>query len=146
MSESALRESALPDVAVVVLNYNGRALLPDCLYSLAQLRTPARLVVADNGSSDGSLDDVRQRFPGVETLDLGQNLGFAAGYNAAIQRVDSEWLVLLNNDATLEPDWLERLLGCARFDKFTQRFDACCAQAASEFFGIGSASFVVIAR
>lgn len=113
MSESALRESALPDVAVVVLNYNGRALLPDCLHSLAQLRTPARLVVADNGSSDGSLDDVRQRFPGVETLDLGQNLGFAAGYNAAIQRVDSEWLVLLNNDATLEPDWLERLLGWA---------------------------------
>jgi GT2 family glycosyltransferase len=100
----------MPDVAVVVLNYNGRALLPDCLQSLSQLRTAARSVLADNGSSDGSLDYVRQTFPGVETLDLGSNLGFAAGYNAAIARVDSPWLVLLNNDAALQPDWLEQLL------------------------------------
>ena len=66
---------------MVVLNYNGRALLPACLGSLAQLSTPARLVLADNGSSDGSLDAVRQRFPAVEALDLGRNWGFAAGYN-----------------------------------------------------------------
>jgi GT2 family glycosyltransferase len=100
----------MPEVAVVVLNYNGRALLPDCLESLTQLRTPARWVVADNGSSDGSLEYVRQSFPGVIALDLGGNLGFAAGYNAAIALVDSPWLVLLNNDATLEPDWIEQLL------------------------------------
>ncbi len=98
---------------MVVLNYNGRALLPDCLRSLAALRTPARLVVADNGSSDGSLAEVRRQFPAVETLDLGQNLGFAAGYNAAIRQVDNPWLVLLNNDATLAPDWIERLLSWA---------------------------------
>ena len=103
----------MPDVAVVVLNYNGRALLPDCLRSLAQLRTPARWVVADNGSDDGSLDEVRQRFQGVETLDLGRNWGFAAGYNEAIRQVENQWLVLLNNDATLEPDWIERLLDWA---------------------------------
>jgi GT2 family glycosyltransferase len=100
----------MPDVAVVVLNYNGRALLPDCLESLTRLRTPARWVVADNGSSDGSLEYVGQRFPAVDGLDLGGNLGFAAGYNAAIARIDSPWLVLLNNDATLEPDWIEQLL------------------------------------
>src|SRR5579859_1471838 len=100
----------MPDVTVVVLNYNGRALLADCLGSLAGLRTPARWVVADNGSSDGSLDYVRQNFPGVDTLDLGGNLGFATGYNAAIKLVDSPWLVLLNNDAALQPDWIEQLL------------------------------------
>jgi glycosyltransferase involved in cell wall biosynthesis len=100
-------------VAVVVLNYNGRALLPDCLGGLARLSTPARLVVADNGSSDGSRDEVRQCFPQVETLDLGRNWGFAAGYNEAIRQIDNPWLVLLNNDATLAPDWLAQLLAWA---------------------------------
>ncbi len=103
----------MPDVAVVVLNYNGRSLLDHCLESLGRLHTPARLVVADNGSSDGSLDYVRQRYVGVETIDLGRNLGFAAGYNAAIKSVDAGWLVFLNNDAALEPDWIEHLLGWA---------------------------------
>ena len=100
----------MPDVAVIVLNYNGRALLADCLDSLTRLSTPARWVVADNGSSDGSLDYVSQSFPSVEALGLGRNLGFAAGYNAAIALVDCPWLVLLNNDAALQPDWVEKLL------------------------------------
>jgi GT2 family glycosyltransferase len=104
---------ARPQVAVVVLNYNGRALIDGCLTSLSRLCTPARLVVADNGSTDGSLDYVRQNYPQVEILDLGSNLGFAAGYNAALQRVDARWLALLNNDATLQPDWVEQLLGWA---------------------------------
>jgi GT2 family glycosyltransferase len=100
----------MPDVAVVVLNYNGRALLSDCLDSLAHLTTPARCVLADNGSTDGSLDHVRQNYPWVETIDLGGNLGFAAGYNAALAQIDCPWLVLLNNDAALQPDWAEHLL------------------------------------
>src|SRR5206468_633454 len=100
----------MPEVAVVVLNYNGRALLPTCLESLRQLRTPARLVVADNGSSDDSLGYIGEHFPDIERLDLGRNLGFAAGYNAAIAQVDNPWLVLLNNDASLQPDWIEQML------------------------------------
>jgi len=103
----------MPEVAVVVLNYNGRALLDRCLQSLTRLCTPARLVLADNGSSDGSLDYVRQYYPQVERLDLGSNLGFAAGYNAALQQVEAVWLALLNNDAALQPDWLEQLLAWA---------------------------------
>lgn len=103
----------MPDVAVVVLNFNGRGLLDDCLGSLGRLHQPARVVVADNGSSDGSLEYVRQRFTQVETMDLGRNLGFAAGYNAALKGLDCRWLVLLNNDAALEPDWIDQLLGWA---------------------------------
>ncbi len=103
----------MSDVAVVVLNYNGRGLLDRCLGSLGQLHTPARLVVADNGSSDGSLQYVRERYPAVETIDLGGNWGFAAGYNAALKAVDAQWFVLLNNDAALEPDWVEQLLSWA---------------------------------
>ena len=103
----------MSDVAVVVLNFNGRGLLDDCLGSLGRLATPARVVVADNGSTDGSLEYVRQRFPAVELIDLGRNLGFAAGYNAALKSVDCPWLVLLNNDAALEPDWIAHLLDWA---------------------------------
>ena len=103
----------MPEVAVIVLNYNGRALLGNCLESLTQLHTPARLIVADNGSGDGSLDYVRQNFAKIETLDLGRNWGFAAGYNQAVAAVDTPWLVLLNNDASLAPDWIEHLLAWA---------------------------------
>jgi GT2 family glycosyltransferase len=98
-----------PDTAIVVLNYNGRRLLPDCLASLKRLTMPADVVVADNGSTDDSLAYLAAEQPGVRVLDLGRNLGFANGYNQALQAVDHPWLVLLNNDAALAPDWLEHL-------------------------------------
>jgi GT2 family glycosyltransferase len=68
--------------------------------------------VADNGSTDGSLAALRDH-PAVRVVPLGRNLGFAAGYNRALAEVDRSWLALLNNDAALEPDWLERLLAYA---------------------------------
>jgi GT2 family glycosyltransferase len=101
------------DVGIVILNFNGRHLLPDCLASLEQLTVPADVVVADNGSSDNSLAYVRAEHPTVQVLELGRNLGFANGYNQALAAVDRPWLVLLNNDAALMPDWLERVLAYA---------------------------------
>ena len=103
----------MSDVAIVILNLNGRRWLDDCLASLSKLTIPAEVVIADNGSTDGSVDYVRERFPAVRLLDLGTNLGFAAGYNRALAGVDHPWCVLLNNDATLEPTWLENLLAVA---------------------------------
>ncbi|MCC6191165.1 MAG: glycosyltransferase family 2 protein [Anaerolineales bacterium] len=103
----------MADVAIVVLNFNGRHLLPDCLASLERLTAPADVVVADNGSSDNSLAYLRAEHPHVQVLDLGRNLGFANGYNQALAAVDRPWLVLLNNDAALAADWLERLLAYA---------------------------------
>ena len=103
----------MSDVAVVVLNFNGRHLLDDCLGSLSLLHTQVQIVLADNGSTDGSVGYVREHYPAVHTLDLGRNLGFAAGYNHALAQVDCPWLVLVNNDAALEPDWVEHLLAWA---------------------------------
>ena len=106
----------MPDAvqaALVILNYNGRALLPACLAAAQAQTVPAVVVVADNGSTDGSLDLLRAEYPHVTVLDLGRNWGFAAGYNRALAQVDTPWLVLLNNDAELAPDWLERLLAFA---------------------------------
>ena len=101
------------DTAIVILNYNGRRLLPDCLASLARLTTPAEVIVADNGSTDDSLDYLRAEHPAVRVMDLGRNLGFANGYNQALRAVEHPWLVLLNNDAALAPDWLENLFAMA---------------------------------
>lgn len=103
----------MSDTAIVILNFNGRHLLADCLASVGRLTTPVDAVVADNGSTDGSLDYLRAKHPGTRVLDFGRNLGFAAGYNRALAQVEHPWLVLLNNDAALEPDWLERLLDFA---------------------------------
>jgi len=103
----------MSDVAVVVLNYNGRSFLADCLAGLTQSTVPVDVFVADNGSTDGSLDYLRQHFPAVRLVDLKQNWGFAEGYNRAVARIEHPWLVLLNNDATLAPDWVERLLTAA---------------------------------
>lgn len=96
--------------AVVILNYNGRHLLDNCLASISRLTTPVEVVVADNGSTDGSLQWLHEHHPEVRALSLARNLGFAAGYNRALAQVDRPWFVLLNNDAALEPEWLECLL------------------------------------
>lgn len=96
--------------AIVILNYNGARLLGDCLSSLTRLTVPAEIIVADNASTDDSLEVLRAQWPDVRVLAFERNWGFAEGYNRALAQVESEWVVLLNNDAVLAPDWLEVLL------------------------------------
>ncbi|MGQ0602658.1 MAG: glycosyltransferase family 2 protein [Anaerolineales bacterium] len=100
-------------VAIFVLNYNGRQWLAPCLTSLQQLTVPAERVVVDNASGDGSVDYLREHWPDVRVLAFDRNFGFAESYNRALAVVDCEWAVLLNNDATLTPHWLETLLAAA---------------------------------
>jgi GT2 family glycosyltransferase len=103
----------MPDVVVVILNLNGRPFLDPCLNSLARLTVPVEIVVADNGSADDSVVYLREQYPRVRVVELGKNWGFAEGYNRALAAVDAPWAVMLNNDATLAPDWVERLLAVA---------------------------------
>ena len=94
-------------VAVVVPNWNGRRWLPGLFDSLAnQTRAPDDVVVVDNGSTDGSLEWLREH--GVRTLALGENTGFAYAANRGIEAVEAEAVALVNTDVELEPDWLER--------------------------------------
>ena len=105
--------SALPDVCVIVLNWNGKRFLGRCLTALSQTTYPAhrfRVIVADNASTDGSPDWVRGRFPGVRVLDTGGNLGFGKGNNRAIQADDSPFVALLNSDTAVQADWLLHLV------------------------------------
>ena len=98
--------------AVCVLNWNGRE---DVLRCLAALRAPW-VIVADNGSTDGSVEAIRAQFPEVEVIENGANLGFSGGNNAAIRRAletGAEWVVLLNNDTEPEPEMLPALQAAA---------------------------------
>ena len=110
-----METNARPRVAVVVVNLNGAAVLDRCLDALArQTVRPARMIVVDNASTDGSADGLEARHPGVEVVRLDENVGFAAGNNLAVKLADDcEWVALLNPDAFAEPKWLERLLAVA---------------------------------
>ena len=102
--------------SVVILNWNGaqmlRTYLPSVVKSCQQsaISDQVELVVADNGSTDNSLEVLAKEFPTVKTIVLGQNYGFAEGYNRAIAQVDSEYVVLLNSDVETPEGWLEPLL------------------------------------
>ena len=98
------------EIAVVIVNYQGERLLPGCLDALArQTLAPDEVVVADNGSSDGSLAMIRDRYPLVRALALGRNHGFGGGANRGVAATSAPWVCVLNSDAVPEQDWLERL-------------------------------------
>lgn len=97
------------DLAIVIVSYNTRGLLRQCLSSLqASLSREASLstvvVVVDNGSTDGSVDLVRREFASVRLLDLGENLGFAAANNAGFRAVEAHYVLLLNPDTEVLGD------------------------------------------
>ncbi|MDO4771153.1 glycosyltransferase family 2 protein [Porphyromonas sp.] len=99
----------MPPVAVIILNWNGEKLLRKYLPTVIE-HTPAAIgevIVADNGSSDGSIAYCREM--GVCVIDLGQNYGFAEGYNRSIAQVDHPYVLLLNSDVRVTEHWLTPL-------------------------------------
>lgn len=108
--------NAPSSIAVIIVNYNGGQHLRRSVASLAaQTLRPRRVIVIDNGSTDGSLDGCEAAYPGIEIHRLGRNSGFAEGNNIAARLVtDCEWIALLNPDAFAAPDWLEQLMAGAR--------------------------------
>ncbi len=96
----------------MVVNWNGALLLPRCLSSLGVLRPPPHVVVVDNGSTDSSREVVA-RFPGVEWVSLGRNVGFAQACNVGFRHAldaGARWIGTVNNDVCVEPEWLARLV------------------------------------
>ena len=99
---------------VVIPNWNGERFLDLCLKSLRdQSFGDFETVVVDNGSVDGSVDFVRERFPDVKVVELGENRGIAAAFNVGVETSDTEFVVLLNNDTEQDERWLEELVGAA---------------------------------
>ena len=103
----------MPDLTVVVVNYNVRDLLRQCLGSLlaSNCRHSFEVIVVDNCSTDGSADMVRAEFPRVELIESPTNDGFAAANNRGIQAADpSRYMMLLNPDTAVPPGALEQLI------------------------------------
>ncbi len=97
-------------LAIVILNWNGEEMLRRFLPSVIEHSPEAEVVVADNGSSDGSLKLMAEQFPYIRTLVFDRNYGFAEGYNIAIAEVECDLCLLLNSDVRVEAGWLRPML------------------------------------
>jgi GT2 family glycosyltransferase len=102
----------LAKAAVVILNWNGADLLQKFLPPLIEFTDPslAEIWIADNGSTDNSLDLLSKDFAGVRVISLDKNYGFAGGYNLALEKISAEYFVLLNSDVEVSEGWLEPLI------------------------------------
>ncbi|ADU67184.1 glycosyl transferase family 2 [Desulfurispirillum indicum S5] len=106
-------------VSVVIVNWNGRHHLEACLGSLFQQTMAGyEVILVDNGSHDGSAAYVAASFPQVRLVNLAENMGFATGNNRGIEQACGEYIVTLNNDTRVAPDWLETLVDVA--DRYPQ--------------------------
>ncbi|MFQ6609664.1 MAG: glycosyltransferase, partial [Fidelibacterota bacterium] len=89
-------------------HYNGESILTDCLDSLRNSTyTSLEIIIVDNGSTDNSVNIVNKRYPEVICLQQSENLGFAGGCNRGVENATGKYVLILNNDTTHEPDWIE---------------------------------------
>ena len=105
----------MPKLSVVILNYNTRDYIVRCLGSIEEQNLDIssgslEVIVADNGSTDGSSEKIRKGFPWVKLIENKRNIGFAAGNNRAIRKAKGELLLLLNSDTVVLPDAFEKLV------------------------------------
>ncbi len=97
-------------IAVVILNWNGCDMLRTFLPSVIRFSEGATIYVADNGSTDTSVEVLTKEFPSVSIIELHRNYGFAEGYNQAFGQIQAEYAVLLNSDVEVTEGWLNPLM------------------------------------
>jgi GT2 family glycosyltransferase len=110
--ESRTGEPELLDLSIVIVNYNTRNLLHDCLRSVlaSQGELQYEVTVVDNASRDGSPSMVRQEYPSVHLVENVENEGYASANNRGLRRRAARYYLLLNPDTVLPPDALEEML------------------------------------
>jgi GT2 family glycosyltransferase len=123
-------------VSVVIPVWNGLRWLEGCLSSLAaQTLAPDQTIVVDNGSVDGSVAYVRERFGDVTVIELGANTGFAHAANVGVGAATGQLVALLNTDIVLAPDWLWRMVA-------SLAGDPACASVACKMLSLGRPEIV----
>ena len=106
-----------PSVAVVILNWNGKAFLEQFLPGV--LRSDydnLQVIVGDNASTDDSVSFIESNFPTVKILKNEQNYGFAGGYNKVLERVHADYFILLNSDVEVTPNWIQPVIDLMQSD------------------------------
>jgi GT2 family glycosyltransferase len=105
-------------ISIVILNWNGKKHLEKYLSPVVAFSDPAiaSIVVADNGSTDDSVEFLKEKFPQIELIELDQNYGFAGGYNKALEKVDADIYCLLNSDVRITPGWLDPVISLFESD------------------------------
>ena len=107
-----------PSVAIVILNWNGRKFLEKFLPSvIASVYEHKKIIIADNASTDDSIQFLRENYPQISILQNKTNLGFAAGYNAALKQVEADYYVLLNSDVEVTPNWVAPVIELMQSDE-----------------------------
>jgi GT2 family glycosyltransferase len=102
---------SLPLVSVISINYNQARVTCDMVASLRRITYPnLEIIVVDNASPSDNPDIIKEEFPEVNLIKSAQNLGFAGGNNLGIAQAKGEYLLFLNNDTEVEPDFLEPLV------------------------------------
>lgn len=102
------------ELAIIILNWNGKEFLDQFLPGVIANSPSAEVAVADNGSTDDSLEYLKEHYPSIRVIDLKENYGFAGGYNKALAQLDSEFFLLLNSDIQVTEGWLDPMLEMIR--------------------------------
>ena len=99
------------EVTIVIPNYNGKHFMEPCLASLdKQTYKDFKLLVVDNASSDGSIPYMKEFYPEIEVIALDKNYGFSKAVNVGIQHSKTPYVILLNNDTTVDPHYVEEMV------------------------------------
>ncbi|WP_293311517.1 glycosyltransferase family 2 protein [Pedobacter sp. UBA5917] len=106
-----------PSVAVVILNWNGKAYLNQFLPGiLSSEYDNLQIIVGDNASTDDSVSFLQENFPTVKIIQNDQNYGFAGGYNKVLERVKADYFILLNSDVEVTPNWIKPVIDLMESD------------------------------
>lgn len=104
-------------IAIVILNWNGKKLLERFLPKLIKFSDKAKFFVVDNKSTDNSVEFLKSLYSNIEIIINKSNLGYAQGYNSALQKIKAEYYVLINSDIEVTKDWLEPLINIMESNK-----------------------------
>ena len=110
-------------VTIVIVNWNGKKYLKGCLDSLQkQSYCDYEAIIVDNGSKDGSVEYIQQNYPNIKLFQLKRNMGYSVGINVALEHSKNKYIIALNNDTTLDQNWLSELVKMAELD---ERIGSC---------------------